>query len=591
MHDYYNLGRYSRPVTTSSSEAQVWFDRGLIWRYAFNHEEAVKCFRKAAECDPGCAMAHWGIAYALGPYYNKPWADFNEEDLKQTLVEARRATEDALALADGAAPVEKALIRGLERRYQSDHVADNENLRAWSDAYAGAMRKVYAAFPDDPDVAALFAEALMDRTPWQLWNLESGEPAEGADTVEVVAVLEQSLRLSDEREVAHPGLIHLYIHAMEMSPHPEQALRPADTLRDLVPDAGHLRHMPSHIDILCGDYHAALVANERAIEADRKYLEREGPFNFYTLSRCHDYHFKLYAAMFLGQYRPALDAANEMLATIPEALLRQATPPMAYWLEGYMPMKAHVLVRFGKWQEILDEPLPDDPDLYRATTAVWRALPMPHSDKQPWPKRSSAASRRRSPAFRKRACSSITATSTFWRSPRRCFEARLRIGRAITKRPSRISAPQWRGTTAVPMTSLGAGCSRRGTHLGPYSSNRATPEKRRRCMRRIWEWIVATDGSRGTPTTSGACTAMSKPCIGLAGTKRPTPFNLASIWRCRGPTSTFVRRAFAVSATTAARHDQRTVAGIARFSRETNVCAYPSPQGGIGALTSLSTSR
>ncbi|AZO69208.1 MULTISPECIES: tetratricopeptide repeat protein [unclassified Mesorhizobium] len=371
MHDYYNLGRYSRPVTTSSSEAQVWFDRGLIWRYGFNHEEAVKCFRKAAECDPGCAMARWGVAYALGPYYNKPWADFNEQDLKQTLVEARRATEEALALADGAAPVEKALIRGLERRYQSDHVVDNEDLRAWSDAYAAAMRKVYAAFPDDPDVAALFAEALMDRTPWQLWDLESGEPAKGADTVEVVAVLEQSLRLSDEREVAHPGLIHLYIHAMEMSPHPEQALRPADTLRDLVPDAGHLRHMPSHIDILRGDYHAALVANERAIEADRKYLEREGPFNFYTLSRCHDYHFKLYAAMFLGRYRPALDAANEMLATVPEALLRQATPPMADWLEGYMPMKAHVLVRFGKWQEILDEPLPDDPYLYRATTAVW----------------------------------------------------------------------------------------------------------------------------------------------------------------------------------------------------------------------------
>jgi tetratricopeptide (TPR) repeat protein len=132
-----------------------------------------------------------------------------------------------------------------------------------------------------------------------------------------------------------------------------------------------MRHMPSHIDILCGDYYAALVANELAIEADRKYLEREGPFNFYTVSRCHDFHFKLYAAMFLGQYRPALEAANEMLATIPEALLRESTPPMADWLEGYVPMKAHVLVRFGKWQEIVDEPLPDDPNLYQATTAVW----------------------------------------------------------------------------------------------------------------------------------------------------------------------------------------------------------------------------
>jgi len=156
-----------------------------------------------------------------------------------------------------------------------------------------------------------------------------------------------------------------------MSPHPERALRAADALRELAPDAGHLLHMPSHIDILCGDYHAALVANERAIVADRKYMEREGPFNFYTLSRCHDYHFKLYAAMFLGQYRPALEAAREMVATIPEALLRQAMPPMADWLEGYVPMKAHVLVRFGRWQELLNEPLPDDLDLYRATTAIW----------------------------------------------------------------------------------------------------------------------------------------------------------------------------------------------------------------------------
>jgi tetratricopeptide (TPR) repeat protein len=293
MQDYYDLGTYTRPVRTNSPEAQAWFVRGLIWRYGFNHEEAVKCFRKAAEFDPGCAMAYWGIAYALSPYYNKPWADFNEDELKQTLIEARRAMLKALALADGATPVEKALIQTLERRYQSDHVPDREDLRSWNDAYAGAMREVHAEFPDDLDVAALFTEAMMDRTPWRLWNLESGEPAEHADTLEAVAVLEQGLRLSDERDVAHPGLIHLYIHVMEMSPHPERALEAADALRNLVPDAGHLQHMPPHIDILCGHYHAALVANERAIEADHKYLEREGPFNFYTLSRCHDYHFKL----------------------------------------------------------------------------------------------------------------------------------------------------------------------------------------------------------------------------------------------------------------------------------------------------------
>jgi hypothetical protein len=243
-------------------------------------------------------MAYWGIAYALGPYYNKPWADFTEEELKETLNSARRTTETALEHSGDAAPVERALIRALERRYQSDRLPDTGDLRVWSDDYAAAMREVYAAFPDDLDVGALFAEAMMDRTPWQLWDLTTGEPMPDADTLETLAVLEQGLHLSDERDVPHPGLLHLYIHAMEMSPHPERALRAADALRELAPDAGHLLHMPSHIDILCGDYHAALVANARAIVADRKYMEREGPFNFYTLSRCHDYHFKLYAAMF-----------------------------------------------------------------------------------------------------------------------------------------------------------------------------------------------------------------------------------------------------------------------------------------------------
>lgn len=138
----------------------------------------------------------------------------------------------------------------------------------------------------------------------------------------MVAVLDRSMQLMEQSDnVRHPGLLHLYIHALEMSPHPEKALRAADGLRDLAPDAGHFRHMPSHIDIQCGDYHAALVANERAIEADRKYLEREGAFNFYTHSRCHDYHLKLYAAMFLGQYRPAREAVDEMIETIPDELL------------------------------------------------------------------------------------------------------------------------------------------------------------------------------------------------------------------------------------------------------------------------------
>lgn len=366
MDDYYDLGEYTFPVTTNSPEAQIWFDRGLIWRYAFNHEAAIECFRNAIERDPGCAMAHWGIAYAGGPYYNRPWDDFTDAELAETLVSAHHAIKTALALTGRTTPVETALIEALGRRYPSDQVPEHALLSSWEDAYAGAMRVVYERFPHEPDVCALFAEAMMNRTPWQLWDLDSGEPAAGADTLEIVSVLEQALRM----DPPHPAVLHFYIHAMEMSPHPERALKAADDLRDAAPDAGHFLHMPSHIDILCGDYHAALVANNRAITADRRYLEREGPGNFYTLSRCHDYHFKIYAAMFLGQSRPALEAADEMVATIPEEVLREATPPMADWLEGFVPMKAHVLVRFGRWREVLAEALPDDPDLYPVTTAI-----------------------------------------------------------------------------------------------------------------------------------------------------------------------------------------------------------------------------
>jgi tetratricopeptide (TPR) repeat protein len=372
MDDYYDLGTYSRPVTTRSPEAQSWFDRGLIWRYAFNYEESVACFRKAVERDEDCAMAYWGIAYASGPFYNKPWSDFTAEELTETLATVRQAMRTAEALRNNAGPVERALIRALGQRYLADRVDTPDELTAWEDAYAAAMREVYAGFPDDPDVALLFAEALMNRTPWRLWDLESGQPAQGADTLEAVAVLEGAMHTAEKLgRPPHPGILHMFIHLMEMSPHPERALRAADALRDAAPDAGHFLHMPSHIDILCGDYRAALAANDRAIVADRKYLKREGEFNFYTLSRCHDYHFKIYAAMFLGQYAPALQAGKEMAATIPEALLRWATPPMDDWLEGFVPMKAHVLVRFGRWQDIIDEPLPADPDLYRVTTATF----------------------------------------------------------------------------------------------------------------------------------------------------------------------------------------------------------------------------
>ena len=213
-------------------------------------------------------MAQWGIAYAAGPNYNKPWEAFDEVDMERTVSEAYVASRRALELADGSTPVERALFEALPHRYPAEVPA--EDCSIWNDAYAAAMRDVYARFPDDLDVATLFAEALMNRTPWQLWDLTSGEPASGADTVEAIGVLEAALaRMEAAGDGLHPGLLHMYIHLMEMSPHPERALRVGDQLRNLVPDAGHLCHMPTHIDVLCGLYNDVVVGNERAIEADR----------------------------------------------------------------------------------------------------------------------------------------------------------------------------------------------------------------------------------------------------------------------------------------------------------------------------------
>ncbi len=370
--EYYDLGAYGRPVDTVSAEAQLWFDRGLNWCYGFHHEEAIRCFERAAEADPGCAMAQWGLAYAAGCNYNKPWEAFLDEErdaaLRTAHLAAQRAAETVAAACGDAWPKEAALVNALLRRYPTPGaVAEDAPWQAWNDEYASAMREVYAAYPDDPDVAALFAEALINRTPWQLWDLPSGGPASGADTLEAVAVLERAIgALEAAGEPPHPHLLHVYIHTMEMSPRPEAALRAADALRDLVPDAGHLRHMASHIDVLCGNYHDSLIANERAIEADDRYFARSGGATFYSLYRCHDIHFKLYSALFLGQAGPALEAA------LPESLLRVPVPPMADWLEGFLSMRVHALIRFGRWHDVLALPLPADPELYSVTTAMTR---------------------------------------------------------------------------------------------------------------------------------------------------------------------------------------------------------------------------
>ncbi|MDH6565746.1 tetratricopeptide (TPR) repeat protein [Streptomyces sp. SAI-117] len=365
--EYYDLGSHGRPVSTDSAEAQLWFDRGLVWTYAFHHEEAVACFEKAAAADPDCAMAHWGIAYALGPNYNKPWEFFDDRDLARTVERTHAAVESAHEKAAvRATVVERALIGALRARYPQAEPA--EDCAVWNPPYADSMRAVHELAPDDADVAALYADALMNLTPWQLWDLRTGEPAAGARTREARAVLERSLAGVTGR--THPGVLHLYVHLMEMSPTPELALPVADRLRGLVPDAGHLLHMPSHLEVLCGDYRRVVADNSAAIAADEKALERGGAMNFYTLYRSHNHHFKIYGAMFLGQSQTALEAAAQLEASIPEELLRVESPPMADWLEAFLAMRVHVLIRFGRWADILDLPLPADPRLYCVTTAM-----------------------------------------------------------------------------------------------------------------------------------------------------------------------------------------------------------------------------
>jgi tetratricopeptide (TPR) repeat protein len=361
----FDLGSFGRATSTSSADAQRWFDRGLVWCYAFNHEEAVRCFERAIALDERFALAHWGLAYASGPNYNKQWEAFDEADLLTSLRRAFDASVRAEELGAAASPLERALIGALTRRYPSPEPAGD--LSRWNADYASAMGEVYAVHGDDHDVAALYADALMNLTPWALWNLSTGVPAEGARTVEAKQVLDSAL--DRPGALAHPGLLHFYIHLMEMSPSPEQALDAANALRGLVPDAGHLMHMPTHIDVLLGDYQRVIEDNERAIIADGRYVEEVGRLDFYSLYRAHDHHFRVYGAMFAGRRATALEAADALAASIPEELLRVEVPPMADWLESFVPMRLHVLVRFGLWEEILAEPLPKDRGLYSVTTA------------------------------------------------------------------------------------------------------------------------------------------------------------------------------------------------------------------------------
>ncbi|MEM8883197.1 MAG: hypothetical protein AAGD14_03925, partial [Planctomycetota bacterium] len=344
----YEIGDIGRPVTTKSKDAQLWFDRGLALSFGFNHAEAVHCFEQAAKADPDCAMDDWGKAYALGPNYNDPLP----------MPEANEAAHAAITRArtKAASPVEKALIEALAARCAWPMPEDRAPLDR---AYAEAMRKVHKRFPDDADVAALTAEAVMQLRPWGLWTPE-GKMA--PETPEVRAILEPAL----QRWPNHVALCHLYIHAMEAGPEVRQALPAARALEKSAAGLGHLVHMPSHIYVWAGLYDDVIRTNIDACRIDEAFVALRGRANFFTAYRIHNLHFVAYGGMWEGRRALALQYARKISGEIPPDLMK-AIPDI---FDVFVATPYHVMVRFGMWKEILAEKEP--PAELLATRAVWR---------------------------------------------------------------------------------------------------------------------------------------------------------------------------------------------------------------------------
>lgn len=371
LADYpFDLGTHTRTITTESADAQAWFDLGLNWLYAFHNEEAVACFGRAIDADPDCAMAHWGMAHAVGPYYNGPWIRLVDPLRSDILARGYASSRRAAELAANASPVEQALCNAIVARFGAETNDDQDVFDSWDDAYADAMRSVYEQYPDDLDVVALTVEALIVRTPWRLWHLPTGTPTDGASTVEAISLIERCFEEHAEAIRRHPGLLHFWIHIMEMSPTPERALEIAPILQGLCPDAAHLVHMASHIQVLCGQYEQSLNANIDAVVADDKYVAYRPGISVYTIYMLHNVHFQIYSAMFLGNYEKALAAADLIRETVTEEALRTDNPMVFRYLEAFYGMKVHVLIRFGRWDDLKTMALPDEPDLYPSTVAL-----------------------------------------------------------------------------------------------------------------------------------------------------------------------------------------------------------------------------
>jgi tetratricopeptide (TPR) repeat protein len=372
MMQRFDLGAYTRRISTISAEAQRWFDAGLNWCYAFNKAEGVNCFRKALEHDPECVMAHWGMAYGSGPFYNLTWRDHGEREANAATATAFRHIALARALTHKASEVETRLIEAQARRVQKPHAVTPEEFDRWDDDYAAEMRRVSSEYPDDADVAALFVEALITRTPRRLWDVRTGRPARNSDVLEALAVCERGIDVVRSNGAQpNPALLHLHIHILEMSNEPERALASAAELARLCPDGGHLNHMPAHVHMLVGDYQSARQASELAIAANDRFLAYAGTMSPYTTACAHDLLLMMHACMFLGAYGGAIEAADKLGSLVTEELLSVwDRPKFVTSLEGYNSMRIHTLVRFGKWRDIVDEPMPATPAMYPVTTAM-----------------------------------------------------------------------------------------------------------------------------------------------------------------------------------------------------------------------------
>ncbi len=343
-----NLGRHHHQVSTESKDAQRYFDQGLTLCFAFNHAEAIRSFEEAARLDPKCAMAHWGIAFAYGANINMPISD-------EAVPKAYGALQKAQELAPKATENEQAYIQALAKRYADKPQKDRAPLDR---AFADAMRDVVKHFPDDLDAATLFAEALMDTMPWNYWT-EDGKPK--PETDEVLVTLESILK----RQPDHPGACHYYIHAVEASPNPERGLAAAHRLRDLIPGAGHLVHMPSHIYLRLGQYHEASLCNERAIAVDQAYIKRYQVKGMYpAMYLAHNVHFLWYSTSMEGRRADSFRAGRQAAAGLTKMDIEHM--PMTQWIKA-TPLAA--MVRFGHWDEILREPQPDADWLY--VNAMW----------------------------------------------------------------------------------------------------------------------------------------------------------------------------------------------------------------------------